>query len=368
MDFIFGLAIVCATLFGLLGIYLVLTKKGNKVTNRILGIFFLLWAYDFFEGALLLHGFYLEHPNAALWTESFLFLYGPLIYFYTLFTLDKKREFRISDLSHLILFFLSFLALLKIYHLQPTSIKLDIMKEISALNQPAESFMGFLIVYAHIFYYIFLSYKKIKSAVRDLENYYSYPTLQWLRKLLISLAIILSVSVISSILQFLGATIYFTISIIVILLSMGILVGRLIFKALDQQSPILPQSPEKKYPGSDLTESEASGIQSKILKALKKDELYLDPELSLNHLSEKIGIGKRRVSQVINERMGKSFFDLVNTHRIEKAKQIFKESKDAKLTVLEVMYEVGFNSKSSFNTQFKNKTGLTPSEFLKLNS
>ncbi|MGI9552807.1 MAG: helix-turn-helix domain-containing protein [Aurantibacter sp.] len=368
MDFIFGLAIVCATLFGLLGLYLILTRKGRKIANRILGIFFLLWAIDFFEGALLLHGFYLNHPNAALWTESFLFLYGPLIYFYTLFSIDEKREFRISDLSHLILFFLSFLALLKIYHLQPISYKLEIMKDISALNQPAESFVGFLFVYAHIFYYIFLSYRKLKSAVRDLENYYSYPTLQWLRKLLTSLAIILTVSIVSSILQFLGATLYFIISLIVILLSMGILVGRLIFKALDQQSAILPQNSEKKYSGSVLTESDASEIQSKILKALQEEELYLNPELSLDHLSEKIGIGKRKASQVINERMGKSFFDLINTHRIEKAKQIFKENTDTKLTVLEVLYEVGFNSKSSFNTQFKNKTGLTPSEFQKLNS
>jgi len=368
MDLIFGLSIVCATLFGLLGLYLLFTKKGNKTANCLLGLFFLLWAIDFFDGTLMLKGFYLEHPNLALWTGSFLFLYGPLIYFYTLYTIDEKRRFKALDLFHFVPFLLGFIAFLKIYHLQPVGFKLEILSGITTFNQPIESFVGVLFVYAHFFFYIFLSYKKLKITIRDFENHFSYPVLQWLKRLLFVLSIILAISIVSSILQFLGAKFYFNSSLIFMLLLMGVLVGRLIFKTLEQQSPMLPSESEKKYAGSDLRNDEAAEIEAKIGNALQKEELYLDPELSLEHLSEKIGISKRKVSQVINERLGKSFFDLINTYRIEKAKQIFIENKDAKLTVLEVLYKVGFNSKSSFNTQFKNRTGLTPSEFQKMNS
>ena len=62
---------------------------------------------------------------------------------------------------------------------------------------------------------------------------------------------------------------------------------------------------------------------------------------------------------------GKSFFDFINAFRIREAQQVFRESGDDKLTILEVMYQVGFNSKSSFNTAFKKETGQTPSEFRK---
>ncbi|MGB5436937.1 MAG: helix-turn-helix domain-containing protein [Maribacter sp.] len=346
---------------------MVLTKKGNTTANRILGLFFLLWEIDFFDGALMLNGFYLEHPNLALWTDSFLFLYGPLIYFYTLFTIDGNKKFRISYLIHFLPFLLGFIVLLIIYHLQPIDYKLKILEGITTFNQPVESFIGFLFIYLHFFSYIFLSYHRLKNAERNLKNYYSYPILRWLYNLLFGLSIVLSLSIVSSIFQFLGATMYFNLSVIIILLSIGVFVGRLIFKSLDQQSPMLTQLSGRKYSGSDLAQNEVEAIRSKILGALDKDELFLDPELSLEKLSEKIGITKRNVSQVINEVMGKNFFDLINTYRIERAKRIFMKNKDPKLTVLEVLYEVGFNSKSSFNTQFKNKTGLTPSEFKRLN-
>jgi AraC-like DNA-binding protein len=55
----------------------------------------------------------------------------------------------------------------------------------------------------------------------------------------------------------------------------------------------------------------------------------------------------------------------VNRYRIEEAKRLLTNPPDKKITVLEVLYEVGFNSKSSFNTLFKKYTGLTPSEFKK---
>ena len=316
----------------------------------------------------MLNGFYLDHPNWALWTESFLFLYGPLIYFYTLYTIDERRKFRFKDLIHFVLFFVGFFIFLKIYHLNPIAFKQEILNGISSFNQPTESFVIFLFVYAHFFFYLFLSYRMLKKAIRNFKDHYSYPVLQWLQKLLLALSAILALALISSVFQFIGAQFYFNASLIIILLIMVILIGRLIFKTLEQKSSMLPTLLGKKYSGSDLKDVEASEIEAKIIQALQNDERYLDPELSLEQLSESIGISKRKVSQVINERMGKSFFDLINTYRIEKAKYIFKESQDKKLTVLEVLYAVGFNSKSSFNTQFKNRTGLTPSKFQKMNS
>ena len=71
------------------------------------------------------------------------------------------------------------------------------------------------------------------------------------------------------------------------------------------------------------------------------------------------------LSQVINESLHQSFFDFVNRYRIEEAKQQLTHPEDEAITILEILYNSGFNSKSSFNTLFKKYTGLTPTEFRK---
>ena len=60
----------------------------------------------------------------------------------------------------------------------------------------------------------------------------------------------------------------------------------------------------------------------------------------------------------------KNFYDLINTHRVEEAKKRLIDSNNTK-TILEILYEVGFNSKSVFNSAFKKNTGFTPTEFRK---
>ena len=98
---------------------------------------------------------------------------------------------------------------------------------------------------------------------------------------------------------------------------------------------------------------------------MQKDKLFLNPDLSLDTLAAKLDVTSKKLSQTINETFNQNFFEYINTYRIEEAKQIFENTSDSRLTVLEVMYDCGFNSKSSFNTIFKAKTGITPSEYKK---
>jgi AraC-like DNA-binding protein len=62
--------------------------------------------------------------------------------------------------------------------------------------------------------------------------------------------------------------------------------------------------------------------------------------------------------------MGMNFYNLVNEYRIKEVKDRLKSDKYKRLTILAIAYDSGFNSKSSFNTIFKEKTGQTPSEYL----
>lgn len=114
---------------------------------------------------------------------------------------------------------------------------------------------------------------------------------------------------------------------------------------------------------SRIEESKVEEIISKIIAAVRNDKMYQESELSLQSLADKIKYPSYLVSQVINERLKKSFYDLVNGYRVEEAKRLLLDSKNKNYTILSVGFEAGFNSKTTFNTVFKKFTGLTPTEY-----
>lgn len=100
-----------------------------------------------------------------------------------------------------------------------------------------------------------------------------------------------------------------------------------------------------------------------LLAYMYEHKPFLDETITLHDLALKTEIPTKRLSILINQKIGKHFFDFINEYRIEESKRLLKESE---LTIQQIMYEVGFNSKSSFNTAFKKSTSLTPSAFRKL--
>jgi AraC-like DNA-binding protein len=106
-----------------------------------------------------------------------------------------------------------------------------------------------------------------------------------------------------------------------------------------------------------------SEIVSRISDAMQNEELYQQPELTLQNLADQIKIPPYQVSQAINEGMHKNFYDLVNGYRVDEAKRLLVDVKNRNYTILSVGFEAGFNSKTTFNTVFKKFTGLTPTEY-----
>ncbi len=119
---------------------------------------------------------------------------------------------------------------------------------------------------------------------------------------------------------------------------------------------------EQKYQRSALGDEQASRIAEKINAAMDRDQLYLDPALSLHKLAKHIAVSPNYISQTLNETIGTSFFDYVNKWRISAAKPQIASGNE---TVLTIAIGVGFNARSSFYKTFKRETGLTPSEFRK---
>lgn len=112
------------------------------------------------------------------------------------------------------------------------------------------------------------------------------------------------------------------------------------------------------------TAADLENIQ-RLKEYLALEEPYLEPSLTIQDLASQMKMPVKDLSILINHKLGQHFFDLINDYRIEKAMDILKDPKKADLTVLEVLYQVGFNSKSSFNTSFKKYTDLTPTQYRK---
>jgi AraC-like DNA-binding protein len=101
---------------------------------------------------------------------------------------------------------------------------------------------------------------------------------------------------------------------------------------------------------------------------MKNQKLFLDSELNLIKLSSISGIPLHQLSYTINNGFNENFFMFVNRFRIEEAKKLILDPKMNYLSILGIGFEVGFNSKTVFNTTFKKITGFTPTSFKKHNS
>ena len=120
-----------------------------------------------------------------------------------------------------------------------------------------------------------------------------------------------------------------------------------------------------KYSKSSLNEADKQKILSGIINEFEKRNYFSENLASLADFAKRIGESKHHVSQVINEKLGRNFFELLASYRVEKAKSILTEDKSGKLTIEEISEMVGYNSKTAFNNSFKKLTGKTPSEFRK---
>jgi AraC-like DNA-binding protein len=124
----------------------------------------------------------------------------------------------------------------------------------------------------------------------------------------------------------------------------------------------------EKYESSTLTENEKKQIYQRILQYIETDQPFLDTDASIVTFSKALSILPGHISQVVNEMFNQNFRDVINSYRIEKAKSLILNESKVNNTILSIAYEVGFNSKSTFNSAFKKHTGLTPKEFKNQNT
>jgi AraC-like DNA-binding protein len=124
-------------------------------------------------------------------------------------------------------------------------------------------------------------------------------------------------------------------------------------------------TPKKKYEKTAIDPDKFKEYEQKLIFAVN-EKFFLDPDISLPSLAERIGVHSYQLSQIINEK-GMNFYEYINRLRIDYAKKLISENRDF-LNIARIAFDSGFNSISAFNSAFKKFSGITPSEFAEKNT
>jgi AraC-like DNA-binding protein len=119
----------------------------------------------------------------------------------------------------------------------------------------------------------------------------------------------------------------------------------------------------QRYAKSGLSAAGLHAVTGRLVDVMEEERVFMDPELSLPLLAERLGCSVNHLSQAINEGLGVSFFDYINRYRVQEATCILEQEAGNVSSILDVALAVGFNSTSTFYAAFKKTTGQTPAQF-----
>lgn len=120
-----------------------------------------------------------------------------------------------------------------------------------------------------------------------------------------------------------------------------------------------------RYGTSSLTDIKALDIFIKLNALFESEKVYLQPDLKLKDLANKLGTNTRYLSQVVNDKTGENMLNFINKYRIESAKKKIVDPSYSHLTTFAISQMCGFRNKSTFYKVFKEFEGMTPKRFLK---
>jgi AraC-like DNA-binding protein len=374
MKYIFLIAVFNALLF----IVFLLQKRPRALHDNILTCW--LTYLGFFIGiyAFYSHELFTHYKLLSISLISLFLLHGPFLYLYIQTLISNKLQLSWKDLLHLLPFILFNLYILAA-SLQPVaSEKLNIEKLSGDFNPPF-LFLFFLILtaFSGTLYFILTIRLFGKLDIRIFNNYSSLAgiDLKWLRLLVLAFGVVwtilICVTVIHHVFNMFSAVfctdgLFVSLSAFVILIGYFGLKQKVIFSSEDIETSGESSKPFTKYAGSRLTESEAQQYSERLAEYMKSSRPYLNPDLTLSQLAGELDISSHFLSQVINEKFGLNFFDFINGYRVEEFKERVSDPGYSNFSLLGIALECGFNSKSAFNRIFKQKTGLTPSQFKKI--
>lgn len=358
---------------------LLFTKKDNHTANTVLAFGILALSIDVFHSAYIIFGYYTGFPHLIGISYAFPFLYGPVFYLYARLVSTGNNLFESKYYLHFIPFLLVVLYGIVTVYFKSTGFKLGLARNELENPVPLLQQINYLKP-VHGMIYVFLTInivrvfnKRIKYSYSNIERI----NLSWLMHLTVGLSVVWSIVVLSFIVNAVSGKdiqmdqfIYLGASILIYSIGYLSLRQPQIFDPAAQKPetvPLIntgmPASESASYRKSGLTDDEAQNYQKNLLRVMENDKPYLNNDLTLRDLADKLKMSTHNLSEILNTRLRQSFYDFINGYRVEEVKRRMADKESENYNLLSIAFDSGFNSKSSFNTIFKKHTGVTPSQY-----
>lgn len=352
-----------------LAAFLLLPEMFRLISNRLLAASVLAFAAGLGEVFLYSTGLALQHPNLAYLGSLVGLLQASLLYLYAQSLMYRDFRLMPRHAVHTLLFWVVSAIFLVEYYLQPGEVKLQILQ---SRDHPGVLTSPLLAAAIHL---VFLGYlwatiralSRFGTTLRRLFSNLENKQLAWLRTLLIGYAFVWTLSLLYCLsahvfrshalwVSTIGAVTGF---LFINYLIINALRQPVIFSGLSAEEARLAQAEaDPSPPGREMDDARLRRLEAHMAEARP----YLDANLTVEQLARQLGVPTRELSRAINQGLDKNFFEFVSGYRIAEACRQLRTA-EAGTTILQVMYDSGFNSKSVFNTAFKKATGMTPSAY-----
>ena len=341
----------------LLGSILILSYKKNKAIP-FLGIFLIGYSSEFLTAILRETGYLAEHPEYLFLPFDGYFLFMPALYLYTKCILHQFSWRK--DFIHFIPPAIEF-------------ISFSILFTFPAVTKLAWDDAGIVdLIQISLAYFFILGYsviiiRLINRHKRALVNHFSSiqgKTLQWVQwvcyYVLYTLIIILLPIFLTDYHSEIVGQIFNIIN-VVFIFWVALSGFRQVFINLPEK--ILNNEKGTINANDEVTQNQQA--YEALITFMQQEKPYTNPQLQLSDLAKAINYSPRKLSNLINDIGGLNFNQFINQFRVEAAKKLLLDPEMGHLNLLGIAYQVGFNSKTSFYTTFKQMVGKTPNQFKK---
>ncbi len=346
---------------------LLFIRRGNRRANRIMAVFLTALAAAMANGIIVQLGLYDRLPALSIPMGAVVLAFGPLLYFYIRAMTVRERRWTPVDILHWLPFLLGLVAY-GVYLRWALGGPPPSGLFAAAFRAPWRMVLAFgtlqTIAYVTAVIRLLRAYsERVKASLSTIDRV----NLGWLRRRLVVYAAIWAMGCALFVLVRLEPQAVRLISqIVAFLTALNTFVTG--YRAMLQPEILFgpaESEPRRKYERSSLTPEAAASHKARLLELMERERPYLDPEITLHGLAQTLEIQAAHLSRLLNDLLGRNFYEFINRYRVEAAKGRLSGPGAAQDKLIAVAFDCGFNSLATFNRVFKEMTGLTPSEYRK---
>ena len=340
-----------------------------------------------------------ENSQARPWLYTLVslqMLQGPLLYFYTRFQTEPGYRLHWSQLLHLLpagIFATVWLLQLPLSEHSLLYMECPAQRDCGQMYQ--HRLLHRLAAWSSLICYSLLALRLLVPHQQRIKAYYSTledVQLHWLMLICGCYLVITALTIVFDLLSYLGSPLMLTGAMmqafspfvtVLLMATYGIRQVMVQFEDNSQQLNITTtgavthvteqtqqqtdksQTTAKKYQTSSLTEQDAKALWQRLQHCMRTEQPHLEAGLKISDLAQSLGVSVNHLSETINGYASLSFYDFINNYRVEEAVRLLTEPKMDFLSVTEIGFQAGFNSNSTFFSQFKSRLQLTPKQYRK---